>query len=421
MDRTERHTYLALAAFPLLLIAAGCAVDSPYTILAGLWAIVQSPSLLLTDYLAVGGLGATLVNAGLCGVISVGLMAMNRIKVSGPFIAAVYTVIGFAFFGKNIINVWPLLGGVWLYTRYQGVDYRDYLIVALFGTTLAPLASFVAIGSEWPWGLAIPLGLCAGLTAGFVLPPLASHMLRFHDGYNIYNVGFTGGLIGSFLSAVLRSFGLTIQTEELISHDYSFFLGVLLNLSFLAMIAGGAFSARNQWPQLRESGRAILNSSGRLVSDFVRIGGLAATVINMGVMGLLSSAFVLLLGGTFNGPVIGGILTVVGFAAFGKHFKNSLPILAGVCVAAYVTQWTPDSTSVIIAGLFGTTLAPIAGQYGVKAGLLAGFFHLSVVMNVGMLHGGMNLYNNGFAGGFVAAMLVPVMDALKRKEKSDEQ
>ncbi len=421
MDRTERHIYLALAAFPLLLIAAGCAVDSPVAILAGLRAIVRSHSLLLTDYLAVGGLGATLVNAGLCGVISVGLMAMNRIKVSGPFIAAVYTVIGFAFFGKNIINIWPLLGGVWLYTRYQGVDYRDYLIVALFGTTLAPLASFVAIGSEWPWGLAIPLGLCAGLAAGFVLPPLASHMLRFHDGYNIYNVGFTGGLIGSFLSAVLRSFGLTIQTGELISHDYSFFLGVLLNLSFLAMIAGGALNARNQWPQLRESGRAILNSSGRLVSDFVRIGGLAATVINMGVMGLLSSAFVLLLRGTFNGPVIGGILTVVGFAAFGKHFKNSLPILAGVCIAAYVTQWTPDSTPVIIAGLFGTTLAPIAGQYGIKAGLLAGFFHLSVVMNVGMLHGGMNLYNNGFAGGFVAAMLVPVMEALKRKEKSDEQ
>ncbi|MFO7736253.1 MAG: DUF1576 domain-containing protein, partial [bacterium] len=68
------------------------------------------------------------------------------------------------------------------------------------------------------------------------------------------------------------------------------------------------------------------------------------------------------------------------------------------------------------AGLFGTTLAPIAGQYGLKAGVVAGFFHLSIVMNVLVLHGGLNLYNNGFAGGFVASFIVPLIDALKRKE-----
>ncbi len=38
-------------------------------------------------------------------------------------------------------------------------------------------------------------------------------------------------------------------------------------------------------------------------------------------------------------------------------------------------------------------------------------------MNVGMLHGGMNLYNNGFSGGFVAALLVPIFDSLNRKKR----
>ena len=46
--------------------------------------------------------------------------------------------------------------------------------------------------------------------------------------------------------------------------------------------------------------------------------------------------------------------------------------------------------------------------------VIAGFFHMSMVMNVGYLHGGMNLYNNGFSGGFVAAVLVPIFDSLKK-------
>ena len=49
-----------------------------------------------------------------------------------------------------------------------------------------------------------------------------------------------------------------------------------------------------------------------------------------------------------------------------------------------------------MAALFGTTLAPTAGQYGVVAGILAGFLHMSLVTNIGFLHAGMNLYNNRF-------------------------
>ncbi|HNZ54374.1 MAG TPA: DUF1576 domain-containing protein, partial [bacterium] len=53
--------------------------------------------------------------------------------------------------------------------------------------------------------------------------------------------------------------------------------------------------------------------------------------------------------------------------------------------------------------------------YGPLAGIAAGFFHLSIVMNVIALHGGINLYNNGFSGGFVAAFLVPLIDALRKR------
>jgi hypothetical protein len=109
------------------------------------------------------------------------------------------------------------------------------------------------------------------------------------------------------------------------------------------------------------------------------------------------------------------MLTVVGFSAYGKHLKNSIPIFAGVFLASLIQVWETDTTAVILAGLFGTTLAPIAGHYGPLAGIAAGFFHLSIVMNVIALHGGINLYNNGFSGGFVAAFLVPLIDALRKR------
>ena len=66
--------------------------------------------------------------------------------------------------------------------------------------------------------------------------------------------------------------------------------------------------------------------------------------------------------------------------------------------------------------LFSTTLAPIAGEFGVMAGLIAGFLHSSVALNVGIVYGGMNLYNNGFAGGLVAIFMVPVVQSYRSRK-----
>lgn len=63
----------------------------------------------------------------------------------------------------------------------------------------------------------------------------------------------------------------------------------------------------------------------------------------------------------------------------------------------------------MISILFGSTLAPISGYFGAIPGLVAGFIHVSMSLNISYLHGGMNLYNNGFSGGFIAAALVPLL------------
>ncbi len=416
---SERALMAVLMLLPVLLILTGLAVglasESPKDMWAGLGRILTSPSLLLTDYLAVGGLAATLVNAGACGLIACCIMIVLRIEVSGPFIAAVYTVIGFAFFGKNVLNIWPIFIGVMLYARAQGTPIRNYALVALFGTTLAPLISFLIFGSWLSPAFAAPLGVAIGIGGGFILPPLASHMLNFHDGYNIYNIGFTGGIIGSFFIAILRSFGFDVQPERILTGEYSTFLNVYFAVFFILLIGIGLWAGQREKITLRSALKRMYRTSGRLVSDFTSIGNHAAVFVNMGVMGLVAVGFTALLGGNLNGPILGGVLTVVGFSAFGKHVRNCTPILVGVFLGSLFKTWSGDETELIISALFGTTLAPIAGHYGRVAGVIAGFCHLSVVMNVGYLHGGVNLYNNGFAGGFVAAFLAPIIDAFRPK------
>ena len=83
-------------------------------------------------------------------------------------------------------------------------------------------------------------------------------------------------------------------------------------------------------------------------------------------------AYILIVGGELNGPVIGAIFTIVGFAAFGKHPRNIVPIMAGVFLGSLAKPWNADDPSILLAALFGTTLAPIAGRFGWHWGIVAG-------------------------------------------------
>jgi hypothetical protein len=125
--------------------------------------------------------------------------------------------------------------------------------------------------------------------------------------------------------------------------------------------------------------------------------------------------------GDLNGPTIGAIFTIVGFAAYGKHPRNIIPIMLGVFVGSLFKPWNPSDPSIQLAALFGTTLAPIAGRFGWHWGIVAGFVHSSAALSVGTVHAGLNLYNNGFAAGIVASVLVPVIMAIQAgREKSDK-
>lgn len=392
------------------LIIFGFIVDSPSNIFRGLWLILTNESKLLTDYMQVGGLGAAFINSGLTTLLSVLLLYTSRVHISGPVMAGVLTIAGFAFFGKNLYNAIPITLGVYLYSYITKVDFKTVILAALFGSALSPAVSQITFGFDLPYYQAIPAAWLTGIVMGVMVPILSSRFVSFHNGFNLYNTGFAAGVIGMFAVGVLRMFGMEVRPIRMLSQNNNLTLGIVLLVLFAFLFFFGYWYNGKTLKNYKE----LVKSSGRMVSDFIGVYGYGVTLINMSIVGSITTIYILLLGTQINGPILGAIFTVAGFGAFGKHPRNILPVMLGVYLASLVNVLDPSSTESVMSALFGTALAPIAGHYGVIAGVLAGFFHMSMVLNVGYLHGGINLYNNGFSGGFVAAVLVPLLDVWKQ-------
>ena len=131
-------------------------------------------------------------------------------------------------------------------------------------------------------------------------------------------------------------------------------------------------------------------------------------------MCILSTSIILVLGIPVNGPVLGGIFTVSGFAACGKHLRNALPIITGSIIAVYLNHLEFSAPVNALAILFSTGLAPISGKYGWHWGIVVGFMHVSIAIFIGDINGGLNLYNNGFAGSFVVVLILPIIVAFNK-------
>lgn len=409
---TRKKKFLYLTLLPAYFLIAGLFLQPLPDIYRGLITILKEPDFLITDYIAIGGIGAAFINAGILTLVCIGILYFLNMEMDGHTITSIFLMMGFSLFGKNILNIWAILFGVWCYARYHKVSVSKYIYVGFYGTCLSPIITQIMQLPEVPPALKLILSLLAGAVIGFVLPPLSTHVFYLHKGYSLYNVGFSSGIIATVIISVFKSFGLETESRLIWSTGNDRIFAVLLFVFFLLMIALGRFHSPTAFSQFR----AILKSSGLGGTDYVQEDGFSTALVNMGINGIVATAFVLLVGGDLNGPTIGGIFTVVGFGATGKHVKNILPVMMGVWLASLTKTWNITDPSPIITLLFSTTLAPIAGEFGVIAGIIAGFLHSSVAMNVGIIYGGMNLYNNGFAGGIVAAFMVPIIQSIEDRK-----
>lgn len=408
------HLYSFLWAYVILLLVIGLSLSDWSQILPGLYQIIITEDALITDYIRVSGPGPAFVNSALVTASSVFLLYRSHESHNGMTLVVVGLMSGFALFGKNLVNSVPILLGTWLYSAVRREHFAKYTAIGLLSTALSPIVSYVALDNGWgnP-GMAFIIGLLIG----FILPPLSAYTYRIQNGMNLYNMGFSCGLVAFIIVPFICSLGAapTVRYDWASGYDH-IFAPILLLFCLFLIFSGLCLTPLPTWATWAGY-RRLLQTSGRSPNDYLRMFGPAPVIINTGINGLIGLAFIFIGGGTLNGPTIGGLLTIMGFSSFGKHAGNIIPVMGGVLLGSLLMNWSLSDPAVQLTCLFCTTLAPISGYFGWPYGILAGLIHSCVVLYTGSPVAGMNLYNNGFSGGLVAIVLYPVILATTQHRK----
>lgn len=402
---------LIIFLYATAFVIFGFWIDSPSNIFQGLVKILTARDALLTDYVAVGGMGAAFVNAGLLTMCSIFVYYRSSAKITGAATACLFLILGFGLCGKNLLNIWCIVIGVFWYARFRKDAFATHINIAFFGAALAPIFSEILFSTILPVEIRLPLSILTSLLIGFILVPVAGQLFKAHMGFNLYNVGFTAGIVGILIVAMYKSYGFVPDPVMAWTTGNNVLLGWFLSVILASMVLTGCYLDRTVLSGLRQ----LLQRTGQAPDDFVVQFGIGSTLVNMGLSGAVGLLYILSVGGDLNGPVLGAIFTIAGFAAFGKHPKNMVPVMLGVFLGSIAKPWSASDPSMQLIALFGTTLAPIAGRFGWHWGVVAGFVHSSAALSVGALHAGFNLYNNGFAAGLVASVLVPVIRVIRTR------
>lgn len=319
---TRKQKFCLLSLIPAYFIVIGLVVQPLQEIVPGIVNIIREPDFLITDYFVVGGVGAALINAGVLTLMSIGIIYFMGMDMDGHTITSSCLMFGFSLFGKNLLNIWAILAGVYLYAKYHKTSMKRYIYIGLYGTSLSPIITqMMQVGSQ-PVVIRLFIAVSVGIVIGFVLPPLSTHVHYAHKGYSLYNVGFAAGIIATVIISLVKSFGIEVESRLIWSTGHNMMFGILLTVLFGGMVVFGvAVRGRGLW----ESYKRILKSYGIGGTDYLRDEGGATTVFNMGINGLFATYFSLAVGGDLNGPTICGIFTIVGFSSTGKHLRNIAP------------------------------------------------------------------------------------------------
>ena len=412
---SRKVMYSVLYILPVAMLMYAFLTTNLSELVQGLHTILKANDVLLTDYLEIAGVGPTLLNAALVLLINLGLMRKLDLKPNGIIIAALFLLAGFSFMGKNIFNIWPFYLGGYVYSRYHQIPYKNVVLINIFSTAFSPISSLISGAMSDHFLIVIMLNALVGGFIGFIMPTISAHILTFHSGYNLYNMGTAAGFVGMLIYSILDVSKVSVAGNNVLLQENNPVLIMFFIVYSLALILIGWKMNERSFKGYKD----VMKHTGRLVTDVIKQDGFGLSLINMGLLGLLSIAFVLVVGGVMNGPTIAAVLAVMGFGSFGKHPRNTWPIVLGVCLGWVIFGIDKPISTLVMSALFGTTLAPVAGEFGALWGIVAGALHMAFVVNIGAMHGGLMLYNNGLSGGIVAAVLIPLIDAFKKEKKNE--
>lgn len=410
IEYLKKSFYLPILA--LIMIILAFIFNTPKEIFVGYKNILLSSSILTTDYIAIGTLGGALVNAASILILNLVILRLLNLRMSGLIYAALYMILGFSFFGKNILNSLPIYIGIYLYAFLNKIPVKNLVISLLFSSGISPLVSYLIFGFDLAYYISIPLGIGAGIVAGLMVPAISSHTIKFHQGYNLFNVGFSLGIISLAFNGVLRAFNLRASEISILSNNHNLFLYLFVAVLALVLLIAGIILNPKSFKMIPD----LYKRSGRLVSDYIRDYGVSIVMINQASLLTFEILICLIFKIELNGAIFGTILAVSGFAGAGLHLKNTSFVMLGAILMCLITKTNITSTSIIIGILFSAGVAPIAGRYGIVAGIIAGMLHIAILPLCRSFQGGYDLYNNGFCAGFVACILIAIIEAFKKED-----
>ena len=391
----------------LVLVLFGLFIEGdPQKSIQGLWTIWTSEGGLVRDYVVIGGIGAAFLNSGLAMLLAIVVTIISGAQFSGPSLGACYIVAGFAIFGKNIPNMIPLILGTWLYSVLKKESFAKNVNVALWATCAGPIVQYLMVQGRLGSPAAnFALGFAVAVAIGMVIPMVAGFTSRLHSGYLIYNVGFATGFVLTVTVALLTSFGFKFAGSSVWAEGYHTTLAILIGGIFAVHLVAGVLLNGG----FKGLGK-LMKYTGQLPCDYVALEGLPVVLINMGLLGLMMLGYLLAVGGNVSGPVVAGIITVGGFGGLGKNYYNCIWGVLGIVLLSFVSVWNLNDGAVMLGACFVTCICGVAGKYGPIWGIISGMLHVSIVRNIAVNYGWLNLYNNGYAAGIALLILLPVIE-----------
>lgn len=415
---------LLFGFFTLAFLVAAPMMPDRSNMLSGLWQIVSQPSKISTNYFAVGGYAATFLNMGLVALFCLALYVLFGAVANNVSTLAFLLTLGFTSWGINVLNMWPSVLGVVLYSLVKREKCSVNVNAMLFSTGIAPLITELMV--RYPYAEAVgfrvsgvALAIFVGLAIGFFLPAGLAHAPKVHKGYDLYNAAVPVGMTAFFLQAVLyKSMGVALpaapaaETLTVASRaTANTFCLIVFGVLVLIALAMGC-TPKDYWALMMDKSEA---------ASFSATYGKAAFLMNVGVYGLFILGYYNLIGGTFNGVTFGILFCMLACCNSGSHPVSVLPIMLGYAAASWIYQALSgvaggtfsgaiNAQAIMIGLCYANGLSPISRKYGWEYAFLAAMMHYTLVTSVPLLHGGYCLYNGGFTAAFVCLLLIPILE-----------
>ncbi len=448
MDHDIRRNSWFIKAVSFYFSACFLAASLAATIYLNLWGhvwqdlitIMTRPGPLVTDYFMLGNLASALLNAGICGMSVTILMILLKVECRPSYLAGYFLVVAHCFYGLNFLNMWPPVLGILLFTKIFKIGFRHNLDMAMFSTAFGPFISELLFRYHvWDYYLAHEIQISIlgfvyviifSIFLGFTIPAMLPGALKLHKGFNLYNGGLAFGLLGLFIYAFMyKTMGIEAPhatpvpnvTYAAHTNSYGNFVVSFFLIVFFSFIFWG-------WKLNGKSFRGygeLLHSTGH-AADFFTEYGSAKVLMNIGFYGLLILTYFVLVvtctdGAGFTGPTMGVILAALTFSSQGQHPANVWPIFVGyitlslfvmlICgISGLEIPWTLSTQGYLNGAAFSTGLCPIAGRYGRRYGVIAGFMAAVICTSTSSMHGGLMLYNGGLTSGITALIMVPCLE-----------